>query len=291
MSGSRNPFVLVGPMGWDCAMTAFFTALFGMGLGTYPRIVLAHRPDGQFPSNFVVEHDGGYPLLSLRAGLPTYVGEKISVEPGLQYHLFVSLRSPDGKARCRSACAKNGALFDQLSRHDISPLPPRDLGGFWGSDFQRRFRTGRCPRLAQAPVELALFNSVPDSTIQVGHVRMLDARGRDIPANGDFSRGTERWYFIDEQHRIWRIENQYLMSFFEGGALGLTSFILFAGAALAKWSLLKPRDCPNSARPRFSYHQPRSSSVPIRSAGHTRLSGALVSASTEGLLPAGRSTM
>jgi len=37
--------------------------------------------------------------------------------------------------------------------------------------------------------------------------------------------------------------------------------------------------------------QPRSSSVPIKSAGQTRLSGALVSASKEGLLPSGRSTM
>jgi hypothetical protein len=40
------------------------------------------------------------------------------------------------------------------------------------------------------PVELALFNPVPDGTIEVGHIRLLDPRGRDILANGDFSRGT-----------------------------------------------------------------------------------------------------
>ena len=33
--------------------------------------------------------------------------------------------------------------------------------------------------------------------------------------------GIERWYFTDDQHLIWRIHNQYLMSLFEGGLLGL----------------------------------------------------------------------
>jgi len=51
------------------------TWLFGMGLGTYPRIVLARKPNGRFPTNFVVEHDGAYPFLSLHAGLPSYLGQ------------------------------------------------------------------------------------------------------------------------------------------------------------------------------------------------------------------------
>jgi hypothetical protein len=85
----------------------------------------------------------------------------------------------------------------------------------------------------QRPVEVALFDPVPGSTIEVGHIRMFDPRDRNILANGDFSRGIERWYFTDDQHRIWRIHNQYMMSLFEGGLLGLVSFILLAAAALA----------------------------------------------------------
>ena len=80
---------------------------------------------------------------------------------------------------------------------------------------------------------MSLFDPVPGSTIEIGHIRMLDPRGRDILANGDFSRGTERWYFTDDQHLIWRIKNQYLMSLFEGGVLGLVSLMLLAGTALA----------------------------------------------------------
>ena len=73
------------------------TALLGMGLGPYPRIILARKPGGSFPTNFVVGQDGGYRFLSLRAGLPTYFGQKVPVQPDQQYRLFLALRSPDGK--------------------------------------------------------------------------------------------------------------------------------------------------------------------------------------------------
>jgi O-antigen ligase len=83
------------------------------------------------------------------------------------------------------------------------------------------------------PIELSLVEPVPGSTIEIGHIRMLDPSGQDVLANGNFSRGTERWYFTDDQHAIWRIENQYLMTLFESGVVGLASFVLLAGTALA----------------------------------------------------------
>ena len=55
------------------------------------------------------------------------------------------------------------------------------------------------------PVELDLFDPVPGSTIEIGHIRMLDPQGHDILANGDFSQGTERWYFADDVHLMRRI--------------------------------------------------------------------------------------
>jgi len=73
------------------------TALFGMGLGTYPRIGIARKPDQCFPTNFVVAQDGGYHFLSIYTGLPTYLGQKVPVRPDQQYRVFVALRSPDGK--------------------------------------------------------------------------------------------------------------------------------------------------------------------------------------------------
>lgn len=210
------------------------TALFGMGLGTYPRIVLARAPEGRYPSNFVVKRDGAYPVLTLHAGLPTYLGQKVEVEPDQQYRLFVALRSPDGKGQLSVVLCEKMLLYSVNCR-DATLRP---LGSGTWQDFGVAISSAGLGEDAilgwlKRPVELDLFDPVPGTTIEIGHIRMLDPQDRDILANGDFSRGTERWYFTDDQHLIWRIKNQYLMSLFEGGAVGLVSFVLLVGTALA----------------------------------------------------------
>jgi len=210
------------------------TALFGMGLGTYPRIVLARKPDERFPTNFVVAQDGGYRFLSLHTGLPTYLGQEVPVQPDQQYRLFVALRSPDGKGVLSVILCEKMLLYPANCRDTTFRS---HIAGTW-EDFGAVISSAGLDEEAtfwwfKRPVELALFDPVPGSTIEIGPVRMLDPQGHDILANGDFSHGTERWYFTDDQHLIWRIENQYLMSLFESGALGLASFVLLAGTALA----------------------------------------------------------
>jgi VanZ family protein len=209
------------------------TALFGMGLGTYRRSGVARKPDERFPTNFVVSQDGGYHFLSLHTGLPTYFGQKVPVRADQQYRVFVALRSPDGKG-VLSVILCEKMLFYSANCRDTT-FRSR-IAGKW-EDFGAEISSaglGEDPTLLwfKRPVELGLFVRVPGSTIEIGHIRVLDPQGHDILVNGDFSQGTERWYFTDEVHLIWHVKDQYLMSLFEGGALGLTSFVLLAGTAL-----------------------------------------------------------
>jgi hypothetical protein len=208
--------------------------LLGKGLGTYPRIVLSRKPEGRFPTNFVLAEDGDYRFFSLHAGLPIYLRQKVPVQPNQQYRLSLALRSPDGKGVLTAILCEKMLLYSANCRHATfrirSPGRWEDFGAAISSaGLGKDTILGWLKR----PVELSLLDPVPGSTIEIGHIRMLDPQGRDILANGDFSRGTERWYFTDDQHAIWRIENQYLMSFFEGGVLGLASLMLLAGTALA----------------------------------------------------------
>ena len=212
----------------------FVTALFGEGLGTYPRIVLAQKPQRRSPTNFVVGHDGAYPFLSLRAGLPTYFGQKVPIEPGQRYRLFVTLRSPDGKGELAFLLCEKLLLYSDNCR--AATFRPRGLGTWeeFGAEISTDgLDTDVLLGSLRRPVELALLDPNPGTTIDVGHVRMFDPQGHDILVNGDFARGTERWYFTDDQHLVWRIHSQYLMSFFDGGVLGLAAFLLLAGTALA----------------------------------------------------------
>ena len=209
------------------------SGLFGKGLGTYPRIVLARKRDDRFPTNFVVGEEGGYRFLSLHAGLPIYFGQKVTVQPDQQYRLSLALRSPDGKGALTVLLCEKMLLYSANCRHTTfrTRIPGKweDFGAAISSaGLDEHTMLGWLKR----PVELSLVDPVPGSTIEIGRVRMLDPRGRDILANGDFSRGTERWYFTDDQHAIWRIENQYLMTLFESGVLSLVSFVLLAATAL-----------------------------------------------------------
>ena len=220
--------------GWALRDGRLSTALFGMGLGTYPRIVLARKSEVSYPTNFVVGHDGGYSFLSLNARSPTYFGQKVPIEPEAQYRLFLTLRSPDGQGALAVALCEKILLYSDNCRG--AAFVPHNRG-VW-EDFGVVISSAgldQHPLLGwfARPVDLSFFDPNPGTTIEIGHIRMLDPQGRDILANGDFSRGTERWYFTDDEHRVWRILNQYLMSLFETGVLGLGTLILLVGAAIA----------------------------------------------------------
>ena len=102
------------------------TALFGMGLGTYPRIVLSRKPDERFPTNFVVSQDGGYRFLSLRAGLPAYFKQKVPVQPDRNIGSLPRCDHPTGRACCRSSSARRCSYIQQTAarRH----FAPASLG-------------------------------------------------------------------------------------------------------------------------------------------------------------------
>jgi hypothetical protein len=102
--------------GWALRDGSLSTALFSTGLGTYPRIVLARKPDDSYPTNFVVAHDGGYAFLSLRARSPTYFGQKIRIDPEVEYRLFLTLRSPDGKGALAVALCEKMLLYSDNCR-------------------------------------------------------------------------------------------------------------------------------------------------------------------------------
>ncbi len=61
---------------------------------------------------------------------------------------------------------------------------------------------------------------------------MTDPTGTELVINGDFSRGLNRWFFTDDNHVVWRMENQYLMIMFEGGLLGIAAFLSLHLAAM-----------------------------------------------------------
>ncbi len=91
---------------------------------------------------------------------------------------------------------------------------------------------------------LAFFGRGRTGRRNITDIKLTDPAGRELVANGDFARGHTRWFYVDDVHTRWRIENQYLMTLFEEGALGLAALVLFGAAALGRALAALPKGEP-----------------------------------------------
>jgi O-antigen ligase len=213
--------------------TSLSTTLFGMGLGTYPRAALGRHRSELVPSNFAVKRAGGENYLSMTVGAPDYFEQKILIVPGQAYKLSMELRSPDDRASLTAALCEKLLLYSDNCRHlSFKPKNTRSWESFSAAISAEGLDRDSLLGIFRRPVVLSLFDLAPNSTIEIKHVRLTDTRGQDIIANGDFTKGVERWYFTDDNHLVWRMKNMYLMILFESGLLGMLSFVVLVGAAL-----------------------------------------------------------
>ncbi len=213
--------------------------LFGMGLGSYPRIAAERLPPDRGPSNFVRKFgvDGTTLLLTMKERL--YFGQKISVEPGITYRLRLQVRAPAVGSVGVSMCQKM-LLYSENCQGITQTLPDpgkwveinRDIRAPGSTDTEWRFVRFR-------PIELS-FGVRDGYAIEIGAISLTDRQGRNHIVNGDFSDGLARWNFTDDHHWSWRIFNQYLMTYFELGVLGVLAALVlvvgsFLGAARGMW--------------------------------------------------------
>ena len=196
------------------------TTLFGMGLGSFPRRFLFDYRDAA-SATFSYEREGANGFARLGSGRPLYLDQRVRVEPGATYTLALDIRSSNPRAkvdvtlceksvqhsfRCKAASVERGAVATAWAHHEVT-LDSGQIGsGFWP---------------LQRPVALSLANSQRGTVVDVDNVRLLDESGHDLVANGDFSEGGAHWYFSDDDHLPWHIDNLWVQVLFEQGIAGV----------------------------------------------------------------------
>jgi len=84
--------------------------------------------------------------------------------------------------------------------------------------------------------------------LDVDEISVIDASGRMLLVNGDFSAGTERWFFSSDHHHLpWHAKNLWLHYYVEQGWTGALAFSLVALAALFRVTAGGGRDHPLAA--------------------------------------------
>jgi hypothetical protein len=209
--------------------------LFGAGTGSYPRRYFERHLGETHVGSFRFVRDPGGSFLRLGVGDYNLM-QRVPVEPGRRYRLVVRLRSGESRATVAFKLCHKNVLYSE--RHTpgcpVTTLSP-EPGRGW-QVLESRFEAGSLGRfgIAYWPVTLLVPHPNGGGTLDVTDVRLLDENGRNLIANGDFSRGADRWFFVsDYSHLPWHAKNLLLHLWVEQGWFGLAAF---AALVLAVWA-------------------------------------------------------
>ena len=119
-------------------------ALFGMGLGSFPRTVLYKDPAAA-SATVSYRRSGGDTYVRLGSGRPLYLGQRVAMEPEHRYALALDLRSRNADAAIEvSVCAKSIQQSFDCRRFDFRVEGP-------GSAWEHRTAEFDSGDLSQGP--------------------------------------------------------------------------------------------------------------------------------------------
>ncbi len=211
--------------------TGWVSQLFGMGPGAFPReYYLAHLVPRLLP-NYEYRKEGSNPYLHITAGRNFYMVQQIQPQAGLEYELSVTLRPETSQERLTILMCEQALLY---AYRCVSQVIRPDKVQQWGVYRAKiKYMEEQNWRKARRHIFLALYLPYGRSA-DFDNISLTDKSGANLLENNDFSSSFARWYFTDDNHLRWHIENLPLQLWFEQGWIGLLLFLILVGTALAK---------------------------------------------------------
>ena len=208
------------------------TLLFGMGLGTYPRVALLRETGRPTPSNFVVRsRSGRKQYLAVTEAFRGCVRPEAEPAGGGDLHLTASVRPHGGPAGVGVTLCAKWLLYSADCATAGLAGPVAEQWNDASADFPETAlaplrHVGRVKR----PIELS-FAFPRGQTVDIAGVSLRDAAGRELLANGDFADGTAHWQFTDDDHPAGGIMDFCLLLLCVGGVVGVAAFAAVMVAA------------------------------------------------------------
>ena len=207
--------------------------VFGMGLGTYPRLFAARNSGDEKGTELELGEENGQHFVAIIDRSRFYFAQRVPVQPNQNYRLSVKIRTPANRTAVGVGLCENILLFSKnCSATNFAPLVAGQWTSFGATLSTKGFDERRVLGFLHRPIELS-FNVPMGGTAEIAEVKLSGPNGENLVANGDFSLGLRRWLFHDDGHQGWRIQNQYLDTLFEQGWFGLASFMLLLATAFA----------------------------------------------------------
>lgn len=168
--------------------------------------------------------DTGDRHLVLGAGEPVYIEQMVEPAGAPTLRFAARLRAPAGAALRVFVCEKAVLYSVACASATLAG------GGDGWQTVSQEIATGRLQNNAgwpARPVTLALaMNGRRNMQIAVDDVRLVSPGGESLVQNGDFAEGWAHWFMSSDNHAAWRLENLFVMTYWERGLIGLGVLLL-----------------------------------------------------------------
>jgi len=220
--------------------------LFGMGVGSYPRLHFQHSGERLHAASYGLEQAGGKTWLQLSGGSPVYVEQLVNVQARRRYTLSFRARALQGSPMLALPVCEKWMLYSFNCIWHQLRVP---AGQGW-QDYRVEFGSGVLPQrrwLGDRPVKLSLVNLSGASIAAIDDISLRADDGRELLANGGFEAGMDHWLSVGDIFLPWHLENWWLQLAFEQGVFGVLAHLLLA--ACVAGALLRLRRSRDRAVP------------------------------------------
>ncbi|MBV7534749.1 hypothetical protein KW842_03115 [Duganella sp. sic0402] len=226
---------------------ALSTAVFGMGLGSFPATYFWHNPQRELPPSYQFVDDGSNRHLRLAAGeYAAGYGEllrmlqAVTLRPHTRYLLSVEVRNFGKPGFLHIGLCQRHLLYPQSCV--ATPLRQISSAPDWGL-YQYTIDSGLLGA-DKLPVKLEMAAEGQRVVLDIDNISLRAfPDGAELLRNGSFEDANRHWFFSsDRNHLPWHIKNLALNLYFELGSLGLIAYGMMMLSAVS--ALLQPRDAP-----------------------------------------------
>jgi len=206
--------------------------LLGAGSGTFPAAFFWYSSAPSRPATYAFSREGDNVFLRLGGGESLYFEQMVPIKPGRAYRIQLDMRASAESAALTLPVCEKAMLYSFTCAWNTLKTSSNDDGQWQRHEIRiQTDRFGPPGSLLQRPVKLSMFNQDKATLIDVDNVALLDASGRNLVRNGDFSKGMQRWFFSTDSHLAWHAKNLFIHVLFEQGWIGLGAFVLLLAVA------------------------------------------------------------
>jgi hypothetical protein len=215
---------------WQSTPAFSLERLIGFGLGSYP--LQSRKIVGRVEQPIRLEQHAGQFAVRLHAGESNYFEQLVDPQAPLPWRISFNCSSDNPDCSPAIVVAHKVLLqsFETVRPELAQPAKDRWIGTL--KELPRDLTPDSDPiRKNWCPTSLA-FVAQGLSSILLSDIAIVDSQGKSVIRNGDFTGGSQHWFFTSDDHVIWRAKNCWLHLLVETGWLGVLAFGWLCGSAV-----------------------------------------------------------